>query len=177
MSVAIDWGVLRPEFVPVVLFGLRAGGLTLSTLRMLSLIRGRALAAWVLGFFEAGIFVLGAAGLLTNLSNPWNIVAYAAGYGTGIVTGMTLERLLLPSHDLVRVYSAGRGPGITEALRRFGRGVTEVSARGLSGTVEVLYATVRRRQVRKLRRQILAIDPEAVVTIETVRSLVGGWRA
>jgi uncharacterized protein YebE (UPF0316 family) len=177
MSPAIDWNALRPELVPVLLFVLRAADLTLATLRMLALIRGRAVVAWVLGFFEAGIFVLGAAGLLANLTNLWIVAAYAAGFGTGNVIGMTLERLLLPSHNLVRVYSAGRGPGMTEALRQFGRGVTEVSARGLSGTVDVLYAMVRKRQVPKLRRQIVAIDPEAVVTIESVRSLVGGWRA
>lgn len=173
----LDWSALSPSAIPLILFGLRCADLTLATLRMLALIRGRAWLAWACGFLEAGIFVIGAAGLLSNLDNPWNIAGYAAGFAFGNVIGITLERFVLPSHDLLRVYSSGRGSLIAEVLRKLGRGVTEVPARGLSGTVDVLYAMVKKAQVPKLRKQIVSIDPDAVVTIESVRSLVGGWRA
>lgn len=177
MLLGIDWNVISPSAIPLVLFGLRSADLTLATLRVLALIRGRAWLAWACGFIEAGIFLLGAAGLLSNLGNPWNIAGYAAGFAFGNVIGITLERFVLPSHELLRVYSSERGSLIAEVLRELGRGVTEVPARGLSGAVDVLYATVKKAQVRKLRKQIVSIDPDAVVTIETVRSLIGGWRA
>ncbi len=108
MSLAIDWASLRPEAVPFILFGLRALDLTLSTFRVLALIRGRAKLAWMVGASEAVLFVLGASGLLSNLSDWRNILAYAAGFATGNVIGLTLERGLMPGHSLLRIYSAGR---------------------------------------------------------------------
>ena len=175
MSLAIDWAALRPEAIPLVLFGLRALDLTLSTFRVLALIRGRAKLAWVVGASEAILFVLGASGLLSNLSDWRNILAYAAGFATGNVIGLTLERGLMPGHSLLRIYSAGRGEAAASALREIGRGVTELSARGLEGMVELIYCYVPRRQAQRARRRVLAIDPEAVITVENVRALVGGW--
>lgn len=175
MTFAIDWTALRPEAIPFVLFGLRSVDLTLSTLRLVALIRGRGRVAWVVAVFEAVLFVLGAAGLLSNLGNPWNILAYAAGFATGNVIGMTLERGLMPGHSMLRIYSAGRGGAIAAALREFGRGVTEIPTRGLEGMVDLIFCYVPRTQSRRARRQVVAIDPAAVITVENVRALVGGW--
>lgn len=175
MQLAIDWTLLRPEAVPFVLFGLRATDLTLSTLRTLSLIRGRAVQAWILGALGSGLFVLAASGLLANLENWQNLVAYAAGFATGNVIGLTLERAVLPGHNLMRIYSAGRGDAIAAALRSVGRGVTELPARGLSGMVDLIHCYVPRTQSRRVRRRVVAVDPEAVINVESVRSLVGGW--
>lgn len=175
MSLSVDWTALRPEAIPFVLFGLRAVDLTLSTLRMLALIRGRAKLAWVVGATEAVLFVLGASGLLSNLGDWRNILAYAAGFATGNVIGLTLESRLMPGHSLLRIYSAGRGEAVASALREIGRGVTELPARGLEGMVELIFCYVPRAQARKARRRVVAIDPEAVITDENVRALVGGW--
>lgn len=177
MSLSIDWTALRPEAIPFVLFGLRALDLTLATLRVMALIRGRARLAWIVGAFEAVLFVLGAAGLLTNLSNPWNILAYAGGFATGNVIGMTLERGLMPGHSLLRIYSAGRGEQLAAGLRKVGRGVTEVPARGREGMVDLIFCYVPSGQSRRAQRQAMAIDPEAVINVENVRALVGGWGA
>ena len=113
----IDWLALGPGGVLAVLFALRAADSTLSTLRMLAIIRGRAGAAWILGFFVAILFILGVAGLLANLNQPLSIVAYAAGFATGTAAGLTLERVFLPANSLVRIYSPSRGRAIASALR------------------------------------------------------------
>lgn len=172
----INWLALSPGGVLAVLFTLRAADMTLSTLRMLAIIRGRATAAWFLGFFGATLFILGAAGLLANLARPLSIVAYAAGFATGTAAGLTLERLFLPANSLVRIYSPARGRAIAASLRERGSGATEVPARGRGGTVDVIYTYIRRRQENRVRRQIRALDPEAVMTVENVRVLAGGWR-
>lgn len=177
MTFSIDWTALRPEAIPFVLFGLRAFDLTLATLRVMALIRGRARLAWIMGVFEAMLFVLGAAGLLGNLNNPWNILAYAGGFATGNVLGLTLERGLMPGHSLLRIYSAGRGEQLASGLRQFGRGVTEAPARGMQGMVDLIFCYVPRGQSRRAQRQVLAIDPDAVINVENVRALVGGWGA
>ena len=172
----IDWLALSPGGVLALLFALRAADLTLATLRVLAIVRGRPTVAWLLGFFEAILFILGVAGLLANLAQPLSIVAYAAGFATGTAMGLTLERQFLPANSLVRIYSPSRGRAIASALRDVGRGATEISARGLGGTVDVIFTYIRRRQENRVRREIRKLDPEAVMTVENVRVLAGGWR-
>ncbi len=41
--------------------------------------------------------------------------------------------------------------------------------------VELIFCYVPRRQAQRARRRVVAIDPEAVITVENVRALVGGW--
>ena len=175
LQFGLDWTALPPSAVPILLFFLRAGDLTLATLRMLTVIRGRMLTSWLLGFFQAGFFVLGAAGLLGNLTNPINLVAYAAGFATGNVIGLTLENRLIPGHTLLQIISSRRSSAIIEALRKAGWGATEVSGRGLAGTVGTIYCYTARRAVERARRLILATDAGAFVTAQAVRSLHGGW--
>lgn len=175
LPLGLDWGALPPYAIPLVLFSLRAGDLTLSTLRMLNVIRGRMLTAWLFGLFQAGFFLLGAAGLLGNLSNPLNLVAYAAGFATGNVIGLTLENWLIPGHTLLQIISSSRSSAIVEALHRAGLGATEVSGRGRSGTVGAIYCYTARRAMDRAKRLVLAIDSGAFVIAQSVRSLHGGW--
>jgi uncharacterized protein YebE (UPF0316 family) len=172
----IDWLALSPGGVLALLFALRATDLTLATLRMLAIVRGRPTVAWFLGFFGAILFILGAAGLLANLTQPLSILAYAAGFATGTALGLTLERQFLPANSLVRIYSPTRGSAIAAALRKAGRGATEVPGRGRSGVVDLIFTYVRRRQENRVRRDIRKVDPEAVMTVENVKVLAGGWK-
>jgi uncharacterized protein YebE (UPF0316 family) len=173
---AIDWSVLHPAAVPLLLFGLRAADLTLATLRTLAITRGRSALAWVLGFTESGLFLIGAVGLIATLSEPLNLLAYAAGFATGNVIGLILEGRVLPSHALLRIYSPARASVVVDSLHREGWGATEVFAKGLGGTVGLVLCFAPRRDATRLRDRVIALDPEAVITLQNVRSLLGGWR-
>lgn len=173
----IDWGALRPEAIPLLLFALRAGDLTLATVRTLAVTRGRRLSAWILGLLQAGFFMLGATGLLSNLQNPLNVLAYAAGFASGNVIGISLENRLAPGHSLLRVISQDRAEAVLNSLWNGGWGATQVAGRGQDGTVGYILCYVPRKAVRIVQRGIRQADPEAFVTVQHVRSLRGGWQA
>jgi uncharacterized protein YebE (UPF0316 family) len=156
---------------------LRCTDTTLSTLRMLAVLRGRRGLAWVLGFFGSLVFVSAVAVVLQNLGKPLNLLAYAAGFATGNVLGIAIEDRLAVGHSLLRIVSPDHGPQLIEALRSTGRGATEMPARSQAGTVTMIYCYVPRRDVRSARRQIAVLDPSAHVTVENVRELKGGWQA
>jgi uncharacterized protein YebE (UPF0316 family) len=159
------------------IFGLRAADLTLSTLRMLVIVRGRRGAAWALGFGQALLFISAVAGVLSRLEDPWNWIAYAAGFATGNVVGIVLEARLAPGHSLLQVVSPRRGLAVVEALHRQGRGATALAARGQAGSVSLILCYVPRREVDSAHQEILAADPEAFVMVGHVRRVRGGWRA
>jgi uncharacterized protein YebE (UPF0316 family) len=175
--IGFRWDQVPGEYIPLIIFALRTLDLTVATLRMLLVVRGRKSLAWIFGLFQSASFVLGIAGVLSNLSNPLNLLAYAAGFATGNVIGITIEARVAPGQSLLRIVSSKWGALLTESLRSFGHGVTEVLAHGMEGTVSVIYCYVPRREVRSTKVEILTVDPEAFVTVQSVRQLRGGWWA
>lgn len=163
--------------LPVVIFVLLSLNSGLDALRMLSLARGHRTAAWLTGFTQSLLFVLAVGGLFSNLNNPWNVIAYAAGVATGTVLGILAEARLAPGHRLVRIVSSRRGAAIAAALRQHGWGATEFAARGQDGTVTLIWCHIPRRDAVAVTDTALDLDPEAFITAENVRLSHGGWRA
>ncbi|RCK75538.1 MAG: hypothetical protein ANABAC_0829 [Anaerolineae bacterium] len=160
------------------IFLMRVSDMTLDTLRVLVVMRGKKSIAWVLGFFQSSIFVLAISTVLSNLDNPLNMIGYAAGFATGNVVGMWIEERLAIGHLHLRIISSRRGAAIAEALRAEGYAVTEIPARGKDGMVSLLAISVLRKNAAKIQEMIRAIDDEAFITAEDVRPLRRGfWRS
>lgn len=162
----------------MLIFGLRVTDMSLDTLRVLFVMRGRKPIAWVLGFCQSAIFVLAITSVLSNLDNPLNVVGYAAGFATGNVVGITIEERLAIGFIHLQVISPRFGTAIVEGLREAGFAVTEVPARGKDGMVTMLSCNVRRKQVTDAEKLIFEIDGEAFITAAEIRSVRRGfWRA
>lgn len=160
------------------IFVLRVADMTLDTIRVLFVVRGRKRLAWVLGFFQSLIFVIAISSVLANLNNPLNIIGYAAGFATGNVVGMLIEDRLAIGHIQFSIISPSLGAAIAEKIRSSGYAVTEIPARGQSGTVNLLQCSVQRKDRDHIETIILEVDPEAFVTAEDVRPVRRGfWRA
>ncbi len=160
------------------IFLMRVSDMTLDTLRVLVVMRGKKGVAWLLGFFQSSIFVLAISTVLSNLDNPLNMIGYAAGFATGNVVGMWIEERLAIGHLNLRIISSRRGAAITDALRAEGYAVTEIPARGKDGTVSLLTISVLRKNAPKIQALIRSIDEEAFITAEDVRPVRRGfWRS
>jgi uncharacterized protein YebE (UPF0316 family) len=144
---------------------------------MLAVIRGHRSAAWLIGFAQATFFTLGVASAFSSLDRPLFLIAYACGYASGNVLGMTLESRHSRGHSLLRIVSMRRGLAISQALREGGYGVTEVNGQGRLGTVSLIYCYLPHREVERVKEQLLAIDPEAFISAQNIRELRGGWKA
>ncbi len=161
-----------------IIFTLRVLDMSLDTLRVLVVMRGRRGAAWVLGFFQSLIFVLAITSVLNDLDNPLNILGYAAGFATGNVIGMIIEERLAIGHTQISVVSSSLGTAIAERLRQDGYAITEIPARGRDGMVTMLSCSVLRKSVDRVQKIINEVDPTAFVTSEDVRPVRRGfWRA
>jgi uncharacterized protein YebE (UPF0316 family) len=172
--------LLSPEawLAAGLIFLLRVSDMTLDTLRVLVVMRGRKAIAWVLGFFQAAIFVLAISSVLNDLNNILNLVGYAAGFATGNVVGMLIEERLAIGHIQISIVSSRFGPAIADHLRLQGYAVTEIPARGRDGVVSLLTVSVLRKNVDRVRKLANEIDSQAFITAEDVRPVRRGfWRA
>lgn len=169
-----------PQFLlsAVFIFFLRVTDQSLDTMRVLFIMRGRKGVAWVLGFFQALVFVTAISSVLSHLDNPANLVGYAAGFATGGVVGMWIEEKLAVGYSHIRIISSSRGAAIAEKLRAEGFAVTEMSARGKDGMVSLINCSVLRKHTRRVGQVVREVDESAFMTTEDVRPLARGfWRA
>jgi uncharacterized protein YebE (UPF0316 family) len=169
--------VQQPFWGAVLIFFLRVINMSLDTMRILLVMRGKKPLVWLLGFLESIVFVIAISSVLTNLDNFLNIVGYSAGFATGNILGIYLENRLAVGHIDLRIISQHRGSAIVERLRSEGYAVTEIPARGKDGMVTMLNCSVRRKHVQFVDKLVREIDEDAFVTAEEVRPIWRGyWR-
>ena len=168
---------ISPNLLPFAIFFIRMFDMSMDTLRVMFVIRGRKLFTLILGFLQSSLWVVAISSVLSNLDNPWDIIGYASGFATGNVVGMTIEQWLAIGHSNLRVISSRRGNLIAEIIRESGYAVTEVPSRGKDGMVLMILCSVFRRDIDRIKREICGIDQDAFITVEDVRPLHRGfWR-
>lgn len=159
------------------IFLARTVNIAMDTLRFMFTLRGKTWISWVLGFIQSVIFVMVIGSVLTNLENPLNIIGYSAGFATGNVLGMAIEKRLAIGFTHFNIISRNRSTEIADALRDAGYGVTEIPARGRESSFMMIDCRVRRKQSDEVESLVLEIDPEAFITAEDVVPKRSGiWR-
>lgn len=171
----IDFANLPPLTLSMFLgalgiFFLRILDVSVGTLRIGMLVRGRRGTAAVLSFFESLIWLIAAAGVLSSLSHPIQFVAYAGGYAAGTLLGATIESWLAVGKLVMRIIAPVSAPDLQGPLREAGYYVTAVNASGRDGEVKLLFSVIPRKKAKKVLSLIESVYPKAFVTMEEVTS-------
>lgn len=160
------------------IFSARLVNIAIDTLRFMFTLRGKRGIAWILGFVESVLFVVVIGSVLTNIGNPLNIIGYAAGFATGNVIGMAIEKRLAIGFTHFTIISRDHSTEIADRLREEGYGVTEIPARGRESNFMLVDCHVRRKQADEVEALTLEVDPKAFITAEEVTPLRSGvWRS
>lgn len=168
-----------PEWLSpaLLIFSLRVTDMTLYTLRIRMVMRGMRMWAWIFGFMQAIVYVTAIRAVLSDMGNFSKMIGYALGFATGLVVGLTLEDRLGIGFTHYRIISSGYGLLVATNLRAANFAVTEVSANGLKGAVEVLHCSVLHKYNKEVERIIIDTDPDAFITAENIRQIDHGfWR-
>jgi uncharacterized protein YebE (UPF0316 family) len=155
----------------LLIFSLRMVDVSIASVRIVTLMRGRIGVAAILGFFESAAWVAAAALVFRNLDNPVRVVAFAAGFGVGTLLGGVIERWLAMGTSLIRVVTTaepGTQPRVATALRDAGFKVTVLNAEGRDGDVRVTLLVLPRRRVKAALAIIADVNPEAFTTVEDI---------
>ncbi len=160
------------------IFAARLVNVALDTVRFMMTLRDQRVVSWILGFIESVIFVLVFGSVLQNLENPLNVIGYAAGFATGNVIGMMIEKRLAIGYTHFNIISKDHSTEIADALRKQGYGVTEIPARGRESSFMMIDCSVRRKQANEVEDLTLSVDPRAFITTEEVTPRRHGvWRS
>lgn len=159
----------------LLIFLARIVDVSLGTLRILFLMRGRSLNAAFVGFFESALYILALSQVVTRLEQPLNMVFFAAGFGAGNYVGSLIEERIAVGFVNVQVISLDCFASMEMRLRDEGFGVTAVEGCGRDGTHQILYILVKRRDLPRLMHCIREEDTKAFVSVMDARKIIGGY--
>jgi uncharacterized protein YebE (UPF0316 family) len=156
--------------LPLLVFSARVLDVSLGTLRIIFIARGRRKLAPLLGFFEVLIWIVVVSQIMQNLHSPLSFIAYAAGFATGNYVGMWIEDKLAIGTLIVRVIVPQEASQLMTQLHDAGYGVTSIDARGSTGEVTLVYTVVKRKDLYDVMTIIQDTYPKAFTSVEEVRS-------
>lgn len=155
-------------------FFARICDVTLGTIRIIFVSRGKRNLAPLLGFFEVLIWIVVIGQLVQNLHSVTAYLGYASGFAAGNFVGLWLENRLARGTYVLRVMTSTGGASLAQKLHLAGFGVTSLSAQGSQGPVTLLYTIVKRKSVNQVLKIIHMNLPDAFVTIEEALSTEKG---
>lgn len=145
------------------------------TMRMILTLKGQRYLAAALSTVEVVVYVLGLDLVLNNLNEIQNLIAYAVGYGIGVMVGMEIEEKLAIGYITVNVITKEYDKDLPKVLREKGYGVTNWAANGLEGNRMALQILTPRKFELKLYATIKELDPKAFIIAYEPKSIHGGF--
>lgn len=164
-STLFVYGVL-----PLLIFLARIVDVSIGTLRIVYIARGKQVLAPLLGFVEVLIWLAAMNQIFNHLDNLMCYFAFAGGFASGNYVGMVIEGRLALGTQLVRVITRNDANGLLDKLRDAGHGFTVVDGQGASGPVQVIFTVLRRRDVPRFLKLVGEHKPKAFYTIEDIHS-------
>jgi len=160
--------------LPLLIFIARICDVSIGTMRIIFVSKGKKYIAPILGFFEVFIWIIAISKIMQNLDNYINYVAYAAGFATGNFVGMIIEEKLAIGIQMIRVFISENGMELVKTLNSNGFGATTVEARGAKEKIHIIYTIVHRNEMEQVLEVINAFNPRAFYTIEDVKAVNEG---
>ncbi len=120
-SAVFSWVVL-----PILIFLARICDVSIGTVRIIFVSRGKKLLSPILGFFEVSIWLLAISQIMQNLDNAVCFIAYACGFAMGNFVGIYIEKKLAMGTLILRVFLLKDDCEMKDRLYEAGFGVTRI---------------------------------------------------
>ncbi len=162
-------------YLPFFVFFARICDVTLGTLRIIFISKGKKFLAPVFGFVEVLIWITVIGQVLEHSAGDIICyIAYAGGYATGSFVGMLVEERLALGLHLIRVFTKKSGVELVHLLNTNNFGATTASGRGEEGNVHIIETIVTRKNSDQVQGLITGYDPTAFYVVSDVRSVQRG---
>jgi len=160
--------------LPVMVFFARVTDVTLGTLRIIFISRGKRNLAPLLGFVEVFIWITIVSQIVSHAHNILSYLAYAAGFASGAFVGMYIENRLAIGTQVILAIIQNNAPQLVSHLHDAGYGVTSVDGEGANGPVKLIYTIFPRRCQEDVLSIIHQTHPHAFLSVQDIRSAQEG---
>jgi len=160
--------------LPLLVFIARVIDVSLGTLRIIFVSRGKKYLAPLLGFVEVFIWISVVSQIVRGVNELFTYLAYAAGFAAGNFVGMYIEDRLAIGTQIIRIIVPEDAGTLSTNLHAAGYGVTCVPGQGANGPVMLVFTVVKRKDLQEALGVIHQTHPRAFLSIEDVRSTQKG---
>jgi len=160
--------------LPLLVFLAEMCVVTIGTIRVIFVSRGRKLLAPLLGFFEIITWLFAIGQIMKNLNDVGCYMGFAAGFTLGNFLGVFIETKLALGTVVVRIITHREARELIETLRAAKYGLTLIEAAGATGPVKIILTVVQRRQLPQIAGLIRAFDPRTFYSVEEVQAAASG---
>lgn len=160
--------------IPLLIFVAEMVVVTVGTLRIIFVSRGRKYLAPLLGFFEVLTWLFAITQVMQNLGEAPCFLAFALGFMVGNWLGILIEGRLALGTVVVRVFTPPENALLVEHLRAANFGVTCVEGKGAKGPVQIVMTVIKRRQLPAVKGLIDTVLPGAFYSVDEVQAAAEG---
>lgn len=169
MDSIVDTTVFNWVILPMMIFFARIMDVSMGTLRIMYVSRGKKRLASCLGFVEVLIWLLAIRQIFNNLNNFMCYFTYAGGFATGSFVGMWLEQKFAIGIQVVRIITRNDSSELLAGMKDYGYGVTTIDGQGLTGFVKIIFTVIQRKDLPRVLGLVKQHNPNAFYSVEDVR--------
>lgn len=162
------------SILPILVFLAELCVVTLGTLRIIFISRGKKGLAPVVGFFEITIWLFAIGQVVQNLHDAGCFLGFAGGFTLGNFLGLQIEKWLALGNVVVRTVTHKDATGLIASLRAAHFGVTSLDAEGGKGPVKLVFMVVRRKELEAVLLLIRRFDPKAFYSVDDIQDAGSG---
>lgn len=161
--------------LPVIIFFSRILDVTLGTLRIIFVSRGKKYQAPLLGFFEVLVWLTVITSIMENAKSWICYIAYAGGFAAGNYAGILIEEKLAIGILSVRIFvSEDKIDIMTRKLAEKGFGVTLVKGAGQISETHIIHCIIRRKEFDEVVSAIHDVDDKLFYCAEELKHVNKG---
>ncbi len=160
--------------LPLLIFLARICDVTIGTVRIMLVARGKKFLSPILGFVEMLIWIMVIRQVATSINNWVACIAFALGFAIGNFVGMLIEEKLALGMQVIRIITRKEATELIDKMKEKGYGVTVIDAQGSTGKVNLIFTIVKRSDQPKVVNLIRQFNPKAFYSVEDIRSVGEG---
>ena len=150
---------------------------SMAVVRIILINKGEKKIGSFIAFFEVLIWVILMATVLVDIQDdPIKIVVYAVGFAVGQFVGSLIEeKLAIGAVRIEIIVKEMQSEELSDYLRIKGYAVTTIGAHGMNFPRTLLILYVPRNKIKSVIKEINKINDDAVITVDEVRPVHGGY--
>jgi len=159
------------------IFLVRILDVSMGTVRMILLVKGRRIIASIVGFIEISIwFAVVREALNTSVSNIWIVFAYAGGFAIGTLIGSFLSKQFIKGSLNIQIITS-KNKKLVNSLRENGYAVSVLDIRGKDDSQPkyMLIMEVDKKDYSHLQELIKKLDSKAFVVVNETKYVQNGY--
>ena len=163
----------------ITIFFARILDVSLGTVRLIVIVRGRTFLGAMIAFVEVLIwFLMAREALNTGLNSIWIPIAFAGGFATGTLIGSTVAKKFIKGVIGVQVITNKLSHEMIDKIKAEGIGVSIIKLENIDGDPhekDMLYIQVSNYKLKKLKQIIKKIDKHAFIVVNETKYVQNGF--